>query len=163
MRRREFIAGLGGAVAWPLAAGVQQSKVPVVGFLSLDPISQKAPTWLEFRRGLAESGFFEGQNITFEFRVAGGNIGLLAIAESLLDRNPAVVVAAGSGFIPYLKAATSIVPIVFISGLDPISYGFVDSFNRPGGNVTGINFMSTELTGKRLDPPIGTSSADENY
>ena len=138
-------------MAWPLAAGAQQSKVPVVGFLSLDPISRKAPIWLEFRRGLAESGFFEGQNITFEFRVAGGNIGLLAIAENLLDRKPAVVVAAGSGFIPYLKAATSTVPIVFISGLDPISYGFVESFNRPGGNVTGINFMSTELIGKRLD------------
>jgi ABC-type uncharacterized transport system substrate-binding protein len=78
-------------------------------------------TWLEFRRGLAhalaESGFFEGPNINFEFRVAGGNIGLLAIAENLLDR---VVVAVGSGFIPYLKAATSTVPIVFISGLDPI-------------------------------------------
>ena len=73
MKRREFIAGLGGVVAWPPAARAQRSKVPVVGFLSIEPIPQNAPTWLEFRRGLAESGFFEGQNITFEFRVAGGN------------------------------------------------------------------------------------------
>jgi putative ABC transport system substrate-binding protein len=150
MRRREFIAGLGGAAVCSLAARAQQSKVPMVGFLSIEPIPQKAPTWLEFRRGLAESGFFEGQNITFEFRVAGGNIRLREVAENLLDRHPAVVVAAGSGFLPELKAATSTVPVVFISGFDPISYGFVESFNRPGGNVTGINFMSTELTGKRL-------------
>jgi putative tryptophan/tyrosine transport system substrate-binding protein len=150
IRRREFIGGLG-AATWPLAARAQKQTLPVIGVLSFDPISQNSPTWLEFRRGLAESGFFEGQNITFEFRVAGGNIGLLAIAENLLAQNPAVVLAIGSGFVPYLKAATSTLPIVFISGLDPVSYRFVDSVARPGGNVTGINFISTELIGKRID------------
>jgi putative tryptophan/tyrosine transport system substrate-binding protein len=73
MRRREFIAGLGGAAAWPLTARTQQSKMPVVGFLSLEPVSLTAPAFLEFRQGLAESGFFDGQNITFEFRVPGAN------------------------------------------------------------------------------------------
>ena len=151
MRRREFIGGLGGAVAGPLTAPTQQSKVPVVGFLSLEPFSPRSPAWLEFRRGLAESGFFEGQNITFEFRVTGANTRLRAIAEDLLNRHPAVVVAGGGGFILELKAATSTVPIVFISGLDPISSGFVESFNRPGGNVTGIDLRSSELIRKRLN------------
>jgi putative tryptophan/tyrosine transport system substrate-binding protein len=150
MRRREFIAGLGSAAAWPLTARAQQSGVPVVGFLSLEPISQTARGWLEFRRGLAENGFFEGQNITFEFRVAGANIRPQEIAQDLLNRHPAMVVAAGGGFMSELKAATSSVPIVFISGLDPISSGFVESFNRPGGNVTGIDTRSSELVRKRL-------------
>jgi putative tryptophan/tyrosine transport system substrate-binding protein len=130
-------------------ADVQQSAMPMIGFLSLEPFSPRSPGLLEFRRGLAESGFFEGENIKFEFRVPGGNT-RLQIAEDLLNWHPAVVVAAGSGFLPELKAATSTVPIVFISGLDPISYGFVESFSRPGGNVTGINLMNGELISKRL-------------
>ena len=130
-------------------ADVQQSAMPMIGFLSLEPFSTRSLGFVEFRRGLAESGFFEGENIKFEFRVAGGNT-RLQIAEDLLNWHPAVVVAAGSGFLPELKAATSTVPIVFISGLDPISYGFVESINRPGGNVTGINLMNGELISKRI-------------
>jgi putative tryptophan/tyrosine transport system substrate-binding protein len=136
----------------PLAPMAQQSKVPVVGVLSRDPVSLKAPDWLEFRRGLAESGFFEGQNITFEFRVTGGNIRWPQIVDDLLNQHPAVILAVGGPSpILELKAATSTVPIVFLSGLDPIRYGFVESFNRPGGNVTGMTFMSSELIGKRLN------------
>jgi ABC-type uncharacterized transport system substrate-binding protein len=152
MRRREIIAGLGGAAVWPLAARAQQRALPVIGFLTPEPVSPNSPFLLEIRRGLAESGFFEGQNITFEFRVGGGNIRWREIAENLLDQHPAVVVAVGGPDpIVELKAATSTVSIVFMSGLDPIRYGFVASFNRPGGNVTGINVISTELIRKRLD------------
>jgi putative ABC transport system substrate-binding protein len=107
---------------------------------------------LAFRRGLAESGFFEEQNISFEFRAGVGAVRLREIAEDLLSRHPALIVAlSGPDPVLALKAATSTVPIVFISGLDPIKYGYVSSFNRPGGNITGITFMSSETIGKRLN------------
>lgn len=112
IRRREFIAGLSAATG-PLATRAQKQTMPVIGALSLDPVPQNSPTWLEFRRGLTERGFFEGQNITFEFRVAGGNISLREIAENLLDRRRAVVVAAGGGFISELEAAMSTMPNCF--------------------------------------------------
>jgi putative ABC transport system substrate-binding protein len=131
-------------------SAMPMSAMPMIGFFSLEPFSPRSPGFVEFRRGLAESGFFEGENTKFEFRVAGGSIRLREIAEDFLYQHPAVVVALGSGFLPVLKAATSTVPIVFMSGLDPISYGFVDSFNRPGGNVTGINLMNGELISKRI-------------
>jgi putative tryptophan/tyrosine transport system substrate-binding protein len=151
MRRRDFIAGLG-AAAWPLAARAQQAPRRLIGILSLAPVYPFSPSMLWLRRGLAENGFFEGQNISFELRVAGGYIIRRQIAEDLLNAHPAVVLAIGGpGPILGLKAATSTVPIVFISGLDPIIYGFVASFNRPGGNVTGIYLMDSELIGKRLN------------
>ena len=153
MKRREFIAGLGGTAAWPLAARAQQSKVPVVGFLSPEPVSPESPDLLEFRRGLAESGFFEGQNITFEFRVAGGNSRRLPdLIADLVGRQVAVIVAVGAA-VPALaaKAATSTIPIVFAIGGDPVKIGLVAALNRPGGNVTGINVFTSELAGKRLD------------
>jgi putative tryptophan/tyrosine transport system substrate-binding protein len=152
MRRREFIAGLGGTVAWPLAAPGEQALEHLIGVLSLAYTSPNSSDMLAFRRGLAENGFFEGQNISFEFRAADGHESRLRdLAEDLLSRHPAVIVAvAGPGPVLALKAATSTVPIVFISGLDPINYGFVASFSRPAGNVTGINFMTSELIAKRL-------------
>jgi putative tryptophan/tyrosine transport system substrate-binding protein len=159
MRRREFIAGLGGAAVWPLAARGEQALKQLIGILSLAYISPNSSNMFAFRRGLAENGFSGEQNISFEFRGAGElraagrrDDQLRELVEDLLSRHPAAIVAvAGPGPVLAAKAATSTVPIIFISGLDPINYGFVASFNRPAGNVTGISFMSSELIGKRLN------------
>ena len=152
MRRRELVAGLGACMLSsvpPQRTEAQQGFRRWIGILSVMPVSPDSPVMLAFRRGLAESGFFEEQNISFEFR---WGLRLREIAQDLLSRNPAMIVAlSGPGPVLALKAATSTVPIVFISGLDPITYGYVSSLNRPGGNITGITFMSTETIGKRLN------------
>ena len=148
MRRREFMAGLGSAAAWPLAAGAQES-MPLVGFLYLGNRFGNLPA---FRQGLAEAGFVEGKNVKFEFRGSANNGDLPALAVELVDKRPAVIVATTS--LPAVlaaRAATSIVPIVFATSLDPLKYGFVTSLNRPLGNMTGISFLSSELVGKRLN------------
>ena len=148
MRRREFIAGLGSAAAWPLAAGAQEP-MPLVGFLYLGNRFGNLPA---FRQGLAEAGFVEGKNVKFEFRGSANNGDLPALAVELVDKRPAVIVATTS--LPAVlaaRAATSIVPIVFATSLDPLKYGFVTSLNRPLGNMTGISFLSSELVGKRLN------------
>ena len=152
MRRREFITLLGGAAAWPLAARAQQPGMPAIGFLDLGSSTSNAlpPA---FRRGLAEAGYVPGRNLAIEFRSANFQNSLLPqLAADLVRRHVAVIVTTGS---PYAaraaKDATSTIPIVFVVAEDPVKYGLVASFNRPGGNITGVSFLTTELVGKRLN------------
>ena len=152
MRRRQFIAGLGSAAAWPVVAGAQQSAMPVIGFLhggSAD--ATNGPLVKPFREGLAEFGYIEGRNLTIEFRWADGHYDrLVELASDLVGHHVAVIAAFSPPAAQAAKAATTTIPIVFESGNDPIKAGLVASFNRPGGNATGINILVEELLGKRL-------------
>jgi putative ABC transport system substrate-binding protein len=151
MRRREFIAGLGGAAAWPLAARAQQPAMPVVGFLRSSTLAASMPLVTAFRQGLKELSFVEGQNVAVEYRYADNQVDRLpALIADLLGRPVAVIVGDTIAAIP-VKAATATVPIVFGTGGDPVRQGLVVSLNRPGGNVTGVVFFTTELGTKRLE------------
>jgi len=152
MRRRDFIkVTIGSAAAWPLTARAQQRAMPMVGFLRLGLPAPKNSQGA-FRRGLAEAGYVEGQNVTFEFRSAHLKDSLLPeLAADLVRRQAAVIVTTGSvTAVLAAKAATSTIPIVFYIGIDPVKYGFVTSFNRPSSNVTGMNLLNSELMGKQL-------------
>jgi putative tryptophan/tyrosine transport system substrate-binding protein len=151
MNRREFIAGLGCAAAWPLAARAQQpGQPPMVGFL--DAASANPRSGPAFRKGLSETGFVEGHNVFIEYRAANNDYGRLPELAADLVRHRVAAIYANGGAITAraAKAATSTVPIVFAMGDDPVADGLVASFNRPGGNVTGIAFLSSELGSKRL-------------
>ena len=150
MRRREFIALLGGAAAWPLAARAQQPAMPVMGFLRSTAAADAAHLLSAVRQGLNESGFVEGQNVAIEYRWADNQYNRLAgLAADLIRRKPAVIV--GNGFaIRAVMAASPAQPCVFVIGADPVRISLVASLNRPGGNVTGVVFTSTDLTAKRL-------------
>jgi len=151
MRRREFIALLGGAAAWPLAAHAQQAPLPIVGFVRDTPSAPFAHIVNAFRRGLNEVGFVDGQNVRIEQRWAEGHDDRLpALVADLARRNPAVIVANRPAALA-AKAAATTTPIVFATGTDPVADGLVPSFNRPGGNFTGIVFITTALGAKRLE------------
>ena len=153
MRRREFIRCLGGAaVAWPLAARAQQPTMPVIGFLSARSPNESVVHIAAFRRGLSETGYVEGQNVTIMSRWAEGHYEHLpALASELVDLRVTVMVAVGgSPSALAAKIATATIPIVFLNGDDPVKNGLVVSFNRPGGNITGVSFLTAALGAKRL-------------
>jgi putative ABC transport system substrate-binding protein len=153
MRRRDFITAVGGAAAvWPLAAHAQQPGIPVIGFL--DPTSPEALKGglSEFRRGLKDAGYIEGQNVAIEFRWGNGQPIMRQLASELVRLQVAVIVASGGvDSQRAAKAATSTIPIVMMGGADPVKYGLVDSLSRPGGNITGVTRLLNELAGKWLD------------
>jgi putative tryptophan/tyrosine transport system substrate-binding protein len=152
MRRREFIAGLGSAAAWPVVATGQQRAMPVVGYLG--PRNKDERWWAAFRRGLGEQGYVEGRNVEILRRDAVPPFPynrFPELAADLVHRGVAVISAYGTPPALAAKKATSTIPIIFIVGTDPVQAGLVASLNRPGGNVTGTTDLLTELAPKRLE------------
>jgi len=154
VKRREFITLLGGGVAaWPLPTRAQQPVVPVIGFLNAASPDGHAERLRGFRQGLKDEGFGEGENVSVEYRWAENQINRVsAMATELIRRRVSVIVATGGNAAPTAaKAATTTVPILFVTPDDPVALGYVTSLARPGGNLTGINFLGSELGAKRLE------------
>jgi putative ABC transport system substrate-binding protein len=154
MRRREFITLLSSAAArWPLKARAQQVAMPLIGYLGVSSFEKSAGRSLHaFKRGLAESGYVEDRNVMIEYRWADDEYDRLpALAVELVQRGVAVLVAAGSPAALPAKAATTVIPIVFMIGSDPVELGLVAGLNRPGGNLTGVAYLNVEVAPKRLE------------
>jgi putative ABC transport system substrate-binding protein len=152
LRRRDFIAGLGGAAAWPLAARAQQTAMPVVGHLSSESLETTREAFAIFLNGLAETGYVEGRNVAIVYRWADYRTDRLAgLAADLVGQKVAVIFAAPTAAALAAKTATREIPIVFSIGADPVQIGLVASLNRPGRNLTGVVSLSAELAAKRLE------------
>jgi putative ABC transport system substrate-binding protein len=149
MKRRDFIAGVAGAVAWPLAAHAQQPKLPVVGFVAGSTADASAGLAAAFRKGLGETGYVEGQNVTVEYHWQEGQFDRVpALMADLVRRRVAVIATAGGTLAIAAKAATATIPIVFGIGNSPVEPGLVASLAWPGGNATGVNDLLQELVAK---------------
>jgi putative tryptophan/tyrosine transport system substrate-binding protein len=151
MQRREFIAGLGGAAAWPAVGRAQQPAVPVVGYLDLGPPEMRKSLFAVFRKALSEAGYIEGRNLAIEYRFAQNQLDRLPeLATDLVRRGVTVIFARPTQSALAAKAATSTIPIVFEIGADPVQAGLVASLNRPGSNITGAASLNVGLGPKRL-------------
>jgi len=156
MRRRDFITLLGGATTWPLAARAQQPRLPVVGYIntgSLRIATEGGQALSAFQQGLAEAGYAEGRNVAIEYRWADEIYDRLPAMFDDLERRQVSVIVVTGGAMPFVreKAVSATIPVVFTTGVDPVRAGFVASLNRPGGNITGASFFSSELGPKRLE------------
>jgi putative ABC transport system substrate-binding protein len=151
MRRRDFIKGIVVSAAWPLKARAERSTLPIVGLLRSEPITDQSDLAREFRAGLKEAGFVDGENVAVEIRSVEGQVGNLPGLVADMIRKPVAVIVGNIAPAQVAKTATTTVPIVFVVGNDPVALGLVPSLNRPGGNVTGLFFLGGVVSTKRME------------
>src|SRR3954454_14516445 len=152
MKRREFVAGLSSAAAWPLMSNAQQPTTPLVGFIHMQNPTQFGHLLDAFRAGLSEGGYVEGETVRIEYRWAENDLDRVpALIGDLVKQRVSVIFASGGAAAPRAaKAATSTIPIVFTTGSDPVAGGLVPNLNRPGGNISGVSFLTDAMGARRL-------------